>query len=282
MKENSKVLFHRTVDDLNKVYNENEAQSITFLLLQHFFNLSKLDVLINQKPVDYEEDNWNSKVALLKSNVPVQYVIGEAWFYDHLFKVNSSVLIPRNETEELVDLVIKHYQQNQDITIIDLGTGSGCIAISLKLNLPQAKVIALDVSKTALEIALHNATTLGVEIDFLCQDMRSNDLNLPMVDVIVSNPPYVTHEEKKLMNPNVLLHEPHLALFVEDDRPLEFYEAIADLGHFCLKKNGRIFLEINEHLGKLTVDMLQMKNYQNIMLLQDIHGKDRMITAELF
>jgi release factor glutamine methyltransferase len=218
-------------------------------------------------------------ITRLKNYEPIQYIIGDTEFYGLVFKVNPSVLIPRPETEELVDWIIKDCEDDKKINILDIGTGSGCIAISLAKNLPNAKVFALDVSNEALKTANQNAINNGVEVEFIEADILSyNSLDIQF-DLIVSNPPYVRELEKQMMSANVLDHEPHLALFVEDDDALLFYRKITDVAADILKPNGQLFFEINESLGESTKQLLDNSNYKNIELKKDIFEKDRMIKA---
>jgi release factor glutamine methyltransferase len=222
----------------------------------------------------------------LKTGKPLQYVIGETEFYGLTFKVNPSVLIPRPETEELVEWILSDIRKSEispeEIKIIDIGTGSGCIPISLKINLPDAKLYAVDVSLEALEVsrqnsALNNASIYYVQDDIL--NPTSEELKNERFEIIVSNPPYVLEAEKPKILPNVLDHEPHLALFVPNDDPLIFYKAIAD---FAIKNsdiNVALYLEINENLGEETVKLLEQKGFNNIELRKDLSGKDRMIRS---
>ena len=276
----SKTLFQNAVNELLGVYPDREAQSIIFILFENFYGLRRIDVMMDKAIADFEEAKYNQAIERLKKAEPIQYVLENAWFLDRQFYVNSSVLIPRNETEELVQMIISNHKNDSSLNIIDLGTGSGCIAISLKLALPQANVYSLDISVDAINVAKKNAQNLGAEINFLNADMRAYISELPAIDIVVSNPPYVTMSEKKVMNTNVLAYEPHLALFVEDAHPLEFYEAIADFGKSKLNLQGKVYLEINEHLGPETAKMLQQKGYSNVEIIQDIHSKNRMIKAD--
>lgn len=276
----SKILFQSAVNELLEVYPDRESQSIIFILIENFYGLRRIDVMMDKAIADFDEVKYNQAIERLKKAEPIQYVLENAWFLDRQFYVNSSVLIPRNETEELVQMIISNHKNDSSLNIIDLGTGSGCIAISLKLALSQATVYALDISKEALEVAQKNAQNLGAEINFLNADMRTKIPDLPAFDIIVSNPPYITMSEKKVMNTNVLAYEPHLALFVEDSNPLEFYEAIADFGKSNLNPQGKVYLEINEHLGHETATMLQQKGYSQVEIIQDIHSKNRMIKAD--
>jgi len=230
--------------------------------------------------IDSSEKIINA-LELLKQQKPIQYIIGETEFYGLPFKVNESVLIPRPETEELVEWVLKHADSNESINILDIGTGSGCIAISLAKNLPNAKVYALDVSAKALKTAKKNADLNEVNVEFIEVDILKNGDGVlgadVKFDIIVSNPPYVREQEKDMMKPNVLENEPHLALFVKDENPLLFYEAITKYASKNLARVGQLFFEINEYLGSDMITLLQDNNFRNIESKQDIFKKDRMI-----
>ena len=281
MNISSKQLFQDSVHDLEGVYENRECQSLIFLLMESVFQLSRFEIITDKEITNFNQVEWTIAIGKLQKQIPVQYVTQTAWFLDRPFFVTNSVLIPRNETEELVNLIIKNHSSQKEFNILDLGTGSGCIAISLKLAFPHANVYALDISEDALKVAKKNADKFQADVTFINADMRAINLELPQFDVIVSNPPYVKMEEKKTMKTNVLANEPHLALFVENDFPLEFYESIADLGNKILKSNAYLYLEINESLGNETATMLVEKGYKNIEIIKDIFDKDRMIMANL-
>jgi release factor glutamine methyltransferase len=225
-------------------------------------------------------DHFNLVLERLKRSEPLQYIFSEAFFYGLKFKVNSSVLIPRPETEELVEMIIKTPKNTFSTTkILDIGTGSGCIAISLKRHLPDAEIYALDISEPALEIAAENATNNQMAITFIQGDIRhyvsSNKFN-----IIVSNPPYVTEEEGLSMDKNVMDFEPHLALFVPDQNPLEFYLAIADFAFESLHDGGLLYFEINANFALETAAMLTDRFFQDVQIIKDMQGKDRFISAK--
>jgi release factor glutamine methyltransferase len=235
---------------------------------------------------------WESVLAELKKEKPIQYILGETEFYGLPFLVNENTLIPRPETEELVEWIIKstNYEiLSTKLRILDIGTGSGCIAISLAKNITNAEVSAIDISEKALATAKKNAEINKVEVSFINIDiLKINDLaelptsnfQLPtQFDIIVSNPPYVRNLEKAEIKPNVLEYEPHLALFVEDTDALLFYRKIADLAKENLSENGMLFFEINQYLGKETVELLENLGFKNIELKKDIYGNDRMIRS---
>jgi release factor glutamine methyltransferase len=204
--------------------------------------------------------------------------MGKTYFRDHLFSVNSDTLIPRPETEELVDLVLRHAPKNA--SILDVGTGSGCIPISWKLERPSLKLEAWDISVGALEVARQNALLLGASVEFKQQDIFTWPSAEGSWDIIVSNPPYVTQDEAKEMANHVLNYEPHLALFVPNDDALRYYEALADFAQERLRAGGYLCLEINQHFGTQTVELLFSKGFQEVKLLQDFKENDRMIVAQ--
>ena len=234
----------------------------------------------------------------LKNENPIQYIIGETEFYGLFFKVNKDVLIPRSETEELIDWILKEFNEKKELNILDIGTGSGCIAISLANHLPGANIYGIDISKEALQIAEQNAKLNNVKVNFLIQDILKMNVasshsnlfmagpvmnSLPMeFDIIVSNPPYVRELEKREIKSNVLQNEPHIALFVSDDNPLLFFDKIADFAKQCLTANGFLFLEINQYLAENTTALLQQKGFKTIELRKDVFGNDRMIKTSLF
>ena len=224
---------------------------------------------------------WNAILAKLQQEIPIQYILGKTHFYGLDFEVDENVLIPRPETEELVDWIVTNQQINKSTNqqILDIGTGSGCIAISLAKNLPAAKVSAVDVSENALSVAQKNATLNQVDVTYIHQNiLETEDLHAAF-DIIVSNPPYVRNLEKAEIKKNVLAHEPHLALFVEDHDALIFYRKIAELAQKNLKANGQLYFEINQYLGKEMVDLLESMGFVAVALRKDIYGNDRMIMA---
>ena len=267
---------------LNSVHDANEIESFFFILIEYLHNLKRIDLALNPdfEISDEEVLKWEAIISDLKTEKPIQYSIGETWFYDSKFYVNEHTLIPRPETEELVDWIIKTHKSKDKIdklAVLDIGTGTGCIPISLKKNIPQAEVFAIDVSEEALKIAHKNAETNRVVVNFILQNiLETKDLNQNF-DVIVSNPPYVRNLEKQEIKKNVLEFEPHLALFVEDTDALLFYRKIAQLALKNLTANGLLFFEINQYLGKETVELLETLGFKNVELKKDIYGNDRMI-----
>ncbi len=261
--------------------DQAEVKRFFEFLCEAWLGLRKSDLILNPDMELSESEILKFLYGIkdLKKNRPVQYVAGLMWFYGLEIGVSEGVLIPRPETEELVDWIVKDYSNAS--FIVDVGTGSGCIPLALKSNLSGAKVLGLDISVVALEIASKNAFKLNLEVDF----NEFDALNWyqykfeDKFDVIVSNPPYIPHSDKELMHENVLSFEPELALFVPNDSPLLFYQAIADFAKSNLKIGGALFFEIHEGFGEDTLKMLQVKGFSNLELRQDLQGKDRMIKA---
>lgn len=267
------------IQQLKTNYEQREAENICNILLEEFTGLNKVQRLVAATTTLSEQQQRNIDTALqqLLLHKPLQQVLGYTWFYHNKFIVNENVLIPRPETEELVDVIIKE-NQHQSISILDIGTGSGCIAISLQLNLHNATVTAIDISNKALYIAQQNAQQLNANIHFIELDFlnESHWQQLPQFDIIVSNPPYITYEEKNEMHKNVLDHEPHLALFTPNNDALIFYRKIAAFAQAHLKLNGKIYVEINETLSHQTQEIFTSNNYTTTVL-KDLQRKDRMI-----
>ena len=269
-------------DELSPLYATEECGQFVSMLLEHHCGLSRTAQLMamdNLLAVDKQELILLA-MAQLKTGIPIQYIVGEAWFMDHLFEVNASVLIPRPETEELVDKVVT-YNAKPDAAILDIGTGSGCIAISLKLALPDADVSAWDVSPEALAVARRNAVRNNCAVAFEHVDVlavKPHDISRRF-DIIVSNPPYVCDSEKDEMHVNVLNNEPHLALFVPNDDALKFYRAIGELGLQMLNTGGLLFFEINQAFGSEMVLLLESLGYSEVELFADLQGKDRIVKA---
>ena len=278
LKDIQKV-FH---EELEAIYDKNEIDSFFFMLTEHYYKVPRIKLAVNPNYSIDNEDYILEALKCLKQEQPIQYIIGETEFYGLLFKVNRHVLIPRPETEELVEWIVENSETagKNEFKILDIGTGSGCIAISLAKNLPNAKVYALDVSKEALQVAKRNAELNDVDVELLNDDILNPDESIfkdLKFDIIVSNPPYVRDKEKALMKINVLNNEPHLALFVKDENPLQFYDAITVFSVENLKKEGMLFFEINEYLGDDMIDLLSKNSFSEIELKQDIFKKDRMI-----
>ena len=277
-----KSLFQK---ELSSRYDAMEIESFFFLILEQSKNLKRIDLALHPEFEFSEAEilQWNGVLEQLKQELPIQYILGKTNFYGLEFLVNPNVLIPRPETEELVDWVIasNSIYQPLPINILDIGTGSGCIAISLAKNISEAQVFALDISEKALATAKENAKKNQVAVAFIQKNiLTTTDLEMQF-DIIVSNPPYVRNLEKTEIKNNVLANEPHLALFVEDNDALLFYRKIAELAIKNLSPEGKLFFEINQYLGKETIELLSDLGFQNIELRQDIYGNDRMIACNL-
>ena len=273
-------LYH---NELDVIYGKQEVDSFFNLAIAHFLKLDRIHLMIEPEYAisKIEEQPLFETLSALKLEKPIQYILGETVFYGLPFMVNQHTLIPRPETEELVDLILKN-SKGQSYKILDIGTGSGCIAVTLAKHLENSKVFAMDVSENALDVAKRNAKLNGVNIEFVLDSiLKPNHPDIVSksheFDVIVSNPPYVRHLEKKEIKPNVLDNEPHLALFVDDDNPLQFYRAICEFAKDHLKKNGILYFEINEYLGNEMIDLLHAFNFKNIELKKDLSGKDRIL-----
>lgn len=278
------------IDSLSSVYDKQEALSINWLCISFICKVERIQYL-NLKDKDIPLNQHEQLFAILnelKTGKPIQYILGETEFYGLSFKVNPAVLIPRPETEELVDWLLSDQKKadnsSEDLKIIDIGTGSACIPICIKKEMPFADVYGLDISLEALKTAQENAINNQTELT-LIQDSILNPINEKLINtkysIIISNPPYVMSTEKSEMMSNVLDYEPHLALFVPDNDPLIFYRAIADYALQHLKNEGFLYLEINEHLGNETLELLKERGFINFELRQDLRGKDRMIRAQL-
>ena len=262
-------------------YPKEEINTFFYRICEQHLDYKRIDVslksetLISHKTFEYFE----TIISRLLTYEPIQYILGTTSFFGLEFKVDSNVLIPRPETEELVAWILNQADTEQPLKILDIGTGSGCIAVSLAKQLPNAEVYALDVSPAALEMAHYNAQQNAVELNTIeanVLEWKPTDFSF---DIIVSNPPYVRESEKERIAPNVLEHEPHLALFVENDHPLVFYLAIVELSQQGLKKHGRLYFEINEYLGTETKALFSSNDFDTVQLKTDIFGKQRMLCA---
>lgn len=280
-----KLIFHR---ELKNQYPKEEIDNFFYLLIEHYLGLEKFvlalqpDLVVNKK----EEQPLFEGLAGLKLEKPIQYITGLAYFMDMEFKVTPDVLIPRPETEQLVHWALDDYDKklqgsqkasSSPVRILDIGTGSGCIAVALAKLLPNSEVSALDISEKALAISQQNAKKNGVEVRFVLEDIFSVMELKEKFDIIISNPPYVRELEKKDIKNNVLKNEPHLALFVPDQNPLKYYKKIIDLAAYNLVRDGKIYLEINQYLGEETRQLLRAKNFKDIELRKDLYGNYRML-----
>lgn len=273
------ILFH---DELDALFGKEEVDNFFFILIESYYGIKRIQLAMDRDLGLEDNEAILSALKLLKQEKPIQYILGYTEFYGLPFKVNKHVLIPRPETEELISWIIENVDVAERLKILDIGTGSGCIAVSLAKNLPKSEVVALDVSDYAIKVAEDNALSNNVDIAFMKADILnvsniSNELINKQFDIIVSNPPYVREQEKEHMKPNVVDNEPHLALFVKDNNPLQFYEAIVNFAKSNLTSNGLLYFEINEYLGDKMISLLQRNDFQEIELKQDIFKKDRMI-----
>ena len=276
IKELQKNVFSR----LHAFFDGVEAKIFTDMLLHYYTGYNRISLNLNPQTIieNVIVKQIDSAIEDLQKHKPIQYILGETEFCGLKFKVNPSVLIPRQETEELVMWIAEENPQAKNI--LDLCTGSGCIAVALSKNLENAHLVGVDISYDALSVAKENAALNNVNVDFLNDDILQPNFSInKKFDVIVSNPPYVREMEKQQMQARILDYEPQLALFVDDDNPLLFYKSIAHIGTTHLADNGKLYLEINEAYGKEVPNLLQQHDYKNIILKKDIHGKDRMICA---
>ncbi|MFI5158846.1 MAG: peptide chain release factor N(5)-glutamine methyltransferase [Sphingobacteriales bacterium] len=288
-----KDVFAAFKQNLGHIYEANEIEALTLMVASEINDLSKGQIkAFPEKEITIEQaEKLITILSRLQTGEPVQYILGHTEFYGLPFKVNPAVLIPRPETEELVELVLNSVDnKHSEANILDIGTGSGCIAISLKKNLPSASVSAIDISTDALKTAQQNAALNKVDVKFFQADILNSKFKIKnsktsgegtqKFAIIISNPPYVTLYDKTQMHTNVTDFEPHTALFVPEDDPLIFYKVIADFGLNTLTANGILFLEINESLGNETVELLASKGFKDIELRKDMSGRDRMVRAK--
>lgn len=268
---------------INGQYPDTEASAIAKAILTDVFQLSTTD-LYASKDMNFstnQAEKLEVIITRLRANEPLQYILGNCYFCGLNFHVEPGVLIPRPETAELIEWIIADRKSSDSpIRILDIGTGSGCISISLAKNLPQSEVYAWDISEDAIRIASDNANRLDANVRFRQTDVLGQVPTDTMMNVIVSNPPYITEAERTDMDANVTDWEPDTALFVPDNTPLLFYERIAEIGKLILTPDGTLYFEINQRFGTETVDMLRQKGYRNVELRKDLSGNDRMIKAE--
>nr|WP_306413692.1 peptide chain release factor N(5)-glutamine methyltransferase [Cecembia lonarensis] len=271
-------LFSKYTTQLDSLYSAQEAESLCFWLFEEYLGKKRLDIV---KDGELQEipDSLQQAFEQLLEGKPIQYITGKAPFYGREFEVGPEVLIPRNETEELVHLIIKENPQ-EGLKILDIGTGSGCIPITLALELKQPKIFAVDISPEALNIAERNSAKHGTSVIFRKLDILEEAIPIEAIDILVSNPPYVRYSEKEKMHKNVLEYEPHLALFVFDEDPLLFYRVIAEKGKKALKPGGKLYFEINETLGDHVKGLLEELGYVQVRIIKDLNGKDRIGTGQ--
>lgn len=275
----AKELLRQVINELANLYDDGEALAIATRYLHDRFHSDRMKIALNAS-IHIDERLLRHDLDLLKIGTPLQHVVGFTEFYGYRFKCNPNALIPRPETEELVDWVLQE-SGNHKSTILDIGTGTGCIPISIKKKKPEMEVSGYDVSDGTLILAKQNALTLHSEVTFLQHDILAEPLPSESFDIIVSNPPYIPWQEKSDMHTNVVAHDPELALFVPDDDPLLFYRVIAEKARNALKEKGLLFFEIHEGFGDEVMNMLSDLGYKNIELRQDLNQKDRMIKTSI-
>jgi release factor glutamine methyltransferase len=266
---------------LSQIADQEELNSMFFIGFEAIFKKKKIDFVLapNQELTANEFEKWIDFENKLSENMPIQYILGETEFYGLPFFVNKNVLIPRPETEALVEWVLHDFKHKPALTILEIGTGSGCIPISLAANWNQAKIHGWDISSEALAVAKKNADLNKTNVNFETHNILETEKIDLEVDIIISNPPYVQINEQLQMKKNVLDFEPHVALFVPENDPLLFYRKIGDLAWKNLKPGGCLYFEINQYLGKETLELLQTIGFQNLELRKDFMQNDRMIKA---
>jgi release factor glutamine methyltransferase len=281
MQPSSKLLLRQIAKSLDPLYGTQEAQSVGRELLERMYGCSRLDIALGKPIQQFKQVAFDDALKQLQNGMPVQYVTGWAHFYGFDLQVNKHTLIPRRETEELVQRIAEDFKFNAPESILDIGTGTGCIAIALGKMFAKAKIHALDIDPEAVAMAAKNAQAQGVSLHTYCNDILAEPApNFSKLSIVVSNPPYVRDSEKTQMHKNVLEHEPHTALFVTDEDPLIFYRRIAALSQNWLQAGGWLYFEINEAMGEETENMLEEMGYKNIQFFADMQGKERMAKAQ--
>ncbi|MDR0229086.1 MAG: peptide chain release factor N(5)-glutamine methyltransferase [Flavobacteriaceae bacterium] len=274
-----KIYQNRFREVLTPIYDADEADQLFLIALDELEGKRRVDLLMSPLMQTKKTEEWEQVLNALSEQKPIQYIFGHAHFYGLTFEVNEHTLIPRPETEELVEWILNSVNASRPVSILDIGTGSGCIGITLANELPLAKVTLVDVSPDALATAQRNAKSIGVEVEGILTNILEVEKLKSKYDIIVSNPPYVRQLEKVEIRKNVLDYEPHLALFVEDQDPLIFYRKIAQLAHDNLSSGGTLFYEINQYLGAETLDLFESLSFGQVELRKDMRGNDRMIKA---
>jgi release factor glutamine methyltransferase len=276
----AKELFNYILKEILETYDELEAKANVYYLLYGRLMIDKTAIIANQT-ISVKQEIMNTiheDIVRLKLHEPVQYITGFSEFYELTVKVNPHVLIPRPETEELVDLIAEEHG-GKALKILDIGTGSGCIALALKSKMPSSQIYATDISNEALIIANESAMINKLHVHFMLSDILKENLPYHDFDLWVSNPPYVMESEKALMHENVLKYEPATALFVPDHDPLVYYRAILKKGHGHLKEGGKVYFEINEALGQEMLELIKKEGYVEGKIIKDLNGKDRIAVA---
>jgi len=276
---NSKLLLEHTKKTIEEFETKGEAESISFLILEDLFQLSRMDILVEKeiKMTTDSDEKLQSILNQLKTGKPIQHILGKVEFYGRQFLVNPNVLIPRRETEELVHLVLENHPDLSEQLIVDIGTGSGIIPITIAKERKHCEVYAADISSSALATAKRNATLNHAHVHFIQTDILEEELNIPKANIWISNPPYVLEKEKTEMEIKVFDHEPSNALFVPDHDALVFYERITLLASHHLVTEGALYFEINEQFGKEVKLIMEEKGFQNVVIKKDMQGKDRFV-----
>jgi release factor glutamine methyltransferase len=277
--KNSKTLFEGIRSKISLREDGNEINALAFAIIEKVFGLSRAKVLA-EIPLDISRDDENKLLEIIgriNRHEPLQYIFSEAFFFGRKFIVEPGVLIPRPETELLIELLSGYHKTKREFTVIDIGTGSGCIPVTIKLEHPDSRVFATDISNEALVIAERNARLYGVSISFMFHNILTQHLPFGMFDAVISNPPYISESEKQTMSPNVLNYEPELALFVPDDDPLIYYRSIAEKASDALKSGGLLAVEINEKFGEQVSELFVAKEFGDVMVIKDLFEKDRVV-----
>lgn len=269
------------ISTLSSIYDERETVSIFYICAEDICSVSRRQLAVRDSIEDSDAEKLLAALEELKKSIPVQYVTGKAYFYGRMFNVDNRVLIPRGETEELVEWILCEHDDETKKNVLDIGVGSGAICVSLSCERKNWRVEGVDVSSDAIQVAMSNAQNLSADVKFICMDILDEEkwTQTGKYDIIVSNPPYVLERERDSMHSNVTLNEPSIALYVPDDKPLLFYSKIALYATTHLNEGGSLYFEINEAYGKQTVEMLKDMGYRDVSLRSDINGKDRMVRA---
>jgi release factor glutamine methyltransferase len=279
--KNSKEIFRDLQKQVTLHEDSSEIKSILFLVLESVMGLTQSDIAADRPALlsELQQKKLNEIISRINAEEPVQYILGSTYFYGRKFNVNPAVLIPRSETEVLIEEVLKEVDPFSSGAILDVGTGSGCIAVTLAKELPAKRVIGIDVSEDALQTAMENAQQLGATVEFSKINALTENFPVTSLEVLVSNPPYITTSEKTSMRKNVLNYEPHLALFVPNNDPFVFYTMIARKGYSILTSKGKAFVEINERYGNEVADIFKDAGFNTVRIVKDLQGKNRIVTA---
>ena len=275
--ESSKKLLDYIRDNVTVISSPKEVESIAFMIMDHLFKVDKTDVIMDRSLKVKSETKKKIKkyIERLNEHEPIQYILGEAYFYNRLFVVNPNVLIPRNETEELVELILDDYKGKR-FKLMDIGTGSGCIPITISKERKEARCLAMDIDPRTIKVARQNADRHNVSIEFLLMDILKEPIPVDQLDIVVSNPPYIPERDRGFMEKNVLNYEPPKALFVSDHDPTIFYREIAQKAFPVLKNQGRIYFEIHEEQGDEVKNILVSAGFDDIEVFTDLNGKPRL------